>query len=121
MRERLRALGRSHSWRKDGVVGVRKPSQQERAIYSAESMIAEVAMLSMGGPLVNESMPWGPGSPLSATFGRERKSSVAVLQQDSLVSGVFKMINLWSLLARPVSAAARILPVRLTGNDSSII
>lgn len=62
-------------------------------------MIAEVAMLSMGGPLVNKSMPWGPGSPLSATFGRERKSSVAVLQQDSLVSGVFKMINLWSLLA----------------------
>ena len=38
-------------------VGVRKPYQQERAIYSAESMIAEVAMLPVSGPLVNKSMP----------------------------------------------------------------
>ena len=50
-------------------VCVRKPSEQERAIYPAESMIAEVAMLFVSGPLVNKSMPRGPGSPSSATFG----------------------------------------------------
>ena len=50
MDERFRALVRCHRCPgKDGVVGVRKASEQEHAIYPADSMIAEVAMLSVVG------------------------------------------------------------------------
>lgn len=84
---------------KDGCRWYAQTPEQRRAIYPAGSIMnAEVAMLAVSRPLVNKSMPWGPGSPSSATLDRVR-SAEAVLQQESLASDVSNMINLWSRLA----------------------